>query len=364
MTMTDPHTTDLSDPTPAPRRWLVGLGFLTAVTLVYALALHLEKGRLPFIDSLRQAVLVWFALALVMIGVGRWSEWFTARRRTPVVIVAAELGVGMLALIVWQGAVGLVNWYRMGPYVWRAYSAWMFQALFAVAIYGCVRGVMLVAQSWRGQRARERREAALVVAARDAELAAIKTQFQPHFVLNALTSVLALIDDDPALARTMVVRLSDLMTAVFDRADVREVPLERELDLVRAYLDVERIRLGARLSVRFDIDDATRGVMVPPFLLQPLVENAVKHGVAPFARPGIVSVAARLTGDRVHLTVHDSGTAATWPGVAPPSTGQGLQITRRRLETVYGGGFALTFDHRADGLAVHLDLPADMSRVA
>jgi two-component system LytT family sensor kinase len=364
MTTAGTQTTDLSDPTPAPRRRLAGFALWTAVTLIYALTLHLEKVRLPFGEALRQAAVFYCSLALVMAGVGRWSDRFMARPRRPVVIIPAELGVGILALGLWQGLVWLVNWYRMGPYVGRAYSNWMFQGLFDVAIYGSARGLMLVAQSWRDQRERERREASLVVAAREAELSALKSQFQPHFVLNALTSVLALIDHDPALARTMVVRLSDLMKAVFDRADVREVPLERELDLARAYLDVERIRLGARLSVRFEVEDAARGVMVPPFLLQPLVENAVKHGVAPFAGPGLVRVAARLAGDRVHLTVHDSGTAAAWAGPAPPSTGHGLQITRRRRETVYGDSFVLTFDHRAVGTSVHLDLPADMSRVA
>src|SRR5262249_19177243 len=150
----------------------------------------------------------------------------------------------------------LVNRIEIGPYYWRVYTGtWLFQLLFAASVYGTVRGLMLGATFWRRDRERERREAALELAARDLELSAIRTQFQPHFVLNALNSLLALIDDDPALARTMVVRLADLTTAVFDRGDLHELPLERELDLVRAYLDVERIRLGSRLAVRFDIED-------------------------------------------------------------------------------------------------------------
>ena len=138
-----------------------------------------------------------------------------------------------------------------------------------------------------------------MLVARDAELGAIRAQFQPHFVLNALNSLLALIDKDPALARTMVVRLADVMKSVFDRMDVPAVPLERELDLVKAYLDVERIRFGARLSAAFEIDDAARGVLVPPFLLQPIVENAVKHGIAPNAAPGTVRVSARVHNGRL-----------------------------------------------------------------
>jgi signal transduction histidine kinase len=358
------RTTDLSDPTPrfAPRLVVPAL-YLAAMT-VYALALHFEKVRLPLGPAARQAATFWLSLALVMAALAAWTRRVNAPRPTLVRAVLRELVLAVVALGVWQGLIVLINWYFLGPYLWRAYSTWMFQGLFDGAIYGSVRGLMLVTDFWRDQRARERREAALVVAARDAELAAIKTQFQPHFVLNALTSTLALIDHDPALARTMILRLADLMRSVFERSDVDEVPLERELDLARAYLDVERIRLGSRLTVRFEIEDAARGVLVPPFLLQPLVENAVKHGVAPFAHPGIVSVAAEVVRDRLRLTVADNGLAGRQVVPVSPSPGVGLQITRRRLETVYGDGFALTFDRQPNGMVVHLDLPTDIPRVA
>jgi sensor histidine kinase YesM len=155
---------------------------------------------------------------------------------------------------------------------------------------------------------------------------------------------------------------------------VPHVPLERELDLVRAYLDIERIRLGARLSISYEIDDAARGVMVPPFLLQPLVENAVKHGIAPYATPGSVRVTARVEGGRVHVTVLDSGrppaeapehaSSAGARSLASPSTGRGLQITRRRLNTVYGQSYSMTLGREGPGMAVHLDLPIDAAHVA
>jgi len=182
-------------------------------------------------------------------------------------------------------------------------------------------------------------------------------------VLNALNSLLALIDDDPALARTMVVRLADLMTAVFDRGDLHEVSLERELDLVRAYLDVERIRLGPRLTIRFEVEEAARGILVPPFMLQPIVENAVKHGVAPFPRAGLVTVAARVRDGRLHVSVTDSGPASAVPA-ATSVTGRGLAITRRRLETCYGDGYALSLDHGLEGTTARVDVPIELTRVA
>src|SRR5262249_22823790 len=155
------------------------------------------------------------------------------------------------------------------------------------------------------------------------------------------------------LARTMVVRLADLMTAVFDRGDLHELPLERELDLVRAYLDVERIRLGSRLSVRFDIEDAARGVLVPPVLLQPIAENAVTPGAAPYHAPGFVAANARVRDGRLHVAVVASG--ANHAGLAASSSGRGLSITRRRLETCYGSGYALTLDHGAEGTTARID---------
>jgi LytS/YehU family sensor histidine kinase len=259
----------------------------------------------------------------------------------------------------------LLHRIEVGPDYWRLVyeNNWAFQLLSSVIVYVAAVGVNLAAIALERDRARTKRQHELEVATRDAELAAIKAQFQPHFVLNSLNSLLALIDKDPALARTMVVRLADLMKFVFDRIDVGFVPFERELDMVRAYLDVERIRLGARLSVTFDIDDAARGVMVPPFLLQPIVENAVKHGVSPFAGPGLVEIHAGVIGGQLRVTVNDSGRGAR--KASADGTGRGLLITRRRLDGMFGaGGYRLTLSPGDDGTSVEMSIPASEQHVA
>jgi LytS/YehU family sensor histidine kinase len=232
-------------------------------------------------------------------------------------------------------------------------------------VYGTVLGITLTSQSWTRERERERREAELAIVAREAELSAIRNQFQPHFVLNALNSLLALIDTDPALARTMVVRLADVTKAVFDRVDVQAVPLERELDLVKAYLEVERIRFGSRLSVTFDIDDAARGVMVPPFLLQPLVENAVKHGIAPLVRGGVITVTARTrpSGDTLALVleVHDTGIGVGATELrAGRAKGIGLSNVERRLACQYAEAASLSIESvPGNGTTVRIVMPAE-----
>jgi sensor histidine kinase YesM len=348
-------TIDLSDRAPARLWWRAPL-LWTGAVLLYALVLTVQVG-LPASISLPGSAIYLYSLAILSIPVRLWMKRsLSLGRPTPWQLTLYVLA-GLATVGLWFWANMLYNRFTIGPGYWEYVYAgnWIFQLLFAVTVYGTVVGLSLTAQAWRRERDRDRREAELMLVAREAELGAIRAQFQPHFVLNALNSLLALIDKDPALARTMVVRLADVMKSVFDRMDVPAVPLERELDLVKAYLDVERIRFGARLSAAFEIEDAARGVLVPPFLLQPIVENAVKHGIAPNAAPGVVRVSANVHNGRLDLEVRDSGTGAA----SPPGSGRGLALTRRRLETVYHDTYELTFDRQANGTSVRISMPTD-----
>lgn len=355
---------DLTDEPSRRRRWWPFAAWTVGVAL-YTLILHGQIG-LPFPYAVSNAAVYFYTLALLMIPVSRWSERLAERRVPPPTLVAAHAGLALVVIAIWVAVnVGFLR-LVVGPLMWTEVFAgnWMFQLMSAFFVYAAALGLMLTAHAHARERQRERREADLQIVARDAELAAIKAQLQPHFVLNALNSVLALIDKDPALARTMVTRLSDLMKAVFDRFDVVQVPLERELDLIRAYLDVERIRFGSRLSVVFDVDEASARATVPAFLLQPIVENAVKHGIAPHAKPGRIRISAHLVDGRVRIIVCDSGVAPAAADFASASNaGRGLQLTRRRLDAAYGSGYQLSFDRDASGggLSVRLDLPAEVA---
>ena len=236
----------------------------------------------------------------------------------------------------------------------------------AVVTYAAALGV--IPHRWRSRAReregeRERREAELIIVARDAEL--MRCARSSSRISSSTRSIAARADRrDPAQARTMVVRLADLMKAVSPRGH-RARPARRELDLVRAYLDVERIRLGSRLSVAFDIDDAARGVLVPPLLLQPIVENAVKHGVAPYASPRFVEVQATIDRDRLRIVIRDAGQGpSAVPAARAFGTGRGLQITRSRLDGAYGDGYRLSLDREPSGTAVRIDVPAERLDVA
>lgn len=353
---------DLTDEPPVRRTWWP-LAAWTAAAVLYTLVMHVQI-RLPLRYAASNAVVYLCPLALLMIPVSRLTDRLRARHLPAGALIVLHTAINGAAFAIW--AFVYVGFLRLviGPSMWSEVFAgnWIFQLIGASSIYVAALGLTLTAQAYAREQLRERREANLLIVARDAELAAIKAQLQPHFVLNALNSLLVLIDKDPALARMMVTRLSDLMKAVFDRFDVVQVPLERELDLIRAYLDIERIRFGSRLSVVFDVDQASARATVPAFLLQPIVENAVKHGIAPHAKPGAIRISARMIDGRVEITVGDSGVAPTADDFASASNmGRGLQLTRRRLDAAYGNRYHLSFDRDSHegGLAVRLDLPLD-----
>jgi LytS/YehU family sensor histidine kinase len=218
-------------------------------------------------------------------------------------------------------------------------------------------GLAVTVQAHDRERARQEHEARLALAAQQSELSAIKAQLQPHFLLNALNSAVALLDDSPDEARAMLIRLGSLLQSIFDRLEQPSVPLARELDTVRDYLDVERIRFGDRLRYAIDAAPGAADVAVPPFILQPLVENAIRHGIEPLARPGTVHVGARRNGSVLHVEITDTGNGFA-DGTAPRG-GRGLDLTARRLSTLYGARAALDFRSGPGGFTAHLQLPID-----
>jgi LytS/YehU family sensor histidine kinase len=271
--------------------------------------------------------------------------------------IAAHVALGVTLVAIWQGIYAGYLRMAIGPFVWeKVYrGTWMFQLMNACLIYGGVVAGTLAVPAARRAREHERRQHALQLAARDAELRALAAQLEPHFLLNTLNSVIALIDDRPLDARVMLERLANLLRAAFDEIAEAEVPLGREIDLLSAYLGIEQVRFGDRPRVTIDVPDALRHVPVPPFLLQPVVENAVKHAVAPRSGPAFIAITARQTGDRVRIEVVDSGAGFEYTAAARP--GHGLQLAERRLRAHAPSG-EIGVDRTASGFAVFVTLPA------
>jgi sensor histidine kinase YesM len=191
----------------------------------------------------------------------------------------------------------------------------------------------------------------------DARLAALRTQLNPHFLFNTLHAVSALVERDPRGVRRMVARLSELLRTTLDEADEPEVPLHREITFIERYLDVMQIRFQGRLQVRMQIEPEVRYALVPNLILQPLVENAVKHGVSKLTGTGRIEIGAQLDGERIALTVRDNGPTLA-AGTVHPVEGLGLRNTRARLRQLYGSAQSLTLRAvEGGGLVAEVSLP-------
>jgi LytS/YehU family sensor histidine kinase len=187
-----------------------------------------------------------------------------------------------------------------------------------------------------------------------AQLEALRSQLNPHFLFNALHSLAELVHTDPKLAEQLIVRLGELLRQVLKSSTSQEVTLAEELEFIRGYIEIEQMRLGERMSVRWDIEASALDARVPCMILQPLVENAVQHGIAAATGAGALVIAARRDGQFLRLEIRDNG-----PGLAQSSLdrqGIGLANTRARLQGLYGDRYGFEMQ-AADGLTVRVRIP-------
>ena len=227
-------------------------------------------------------------------------------------------------------------------------------------------GGLALAENLLAARERERREAALERSLLEAELRALRLQLQPHFLFNALNTISSTMYEDPAAADAQLGQLAELLRTSLRTTHAHEVSVREELALLDQYLGLMRARFGDRLAVAVHAAPEARECLVPSMLLQPLVENAVRHGALATAGRGrvTVTIARPAGGDRLVVRVHDDGPGAP-PGVDPVATGTGLSATARRLRLLHGDAHALRVGAGAEGgFEVRLELPARAARGA
>jgi len=222
-------------------------------------------------------------------------------------------------------------------------------------IYGAVVFAWHAMRYSHDLREKQLRSTELESLLREARLQALRSQLNPHFLFNTLHSIAELVHEDPPLAEQLILRLGELLRKVLASVDQPEVALTDEIQFIKAYLDIEQMRLGKRLTVEWDIAQEVQAARVPTLLLQPLVENAVQHGIAPSNTPGTVRIRARRDNGFLQLQVQDSGSGLdqSSPRVNP---GIGLKNTQARLQTIFGANhqFELINDR---GLSVRIRLP-------
>ncbi|HKQ52603.1 MAG TPA: histidine kinase [Pyrinomonadaceae bacterium] len=211
---------------------------------------------------------------------------------------------------------------------------------------------------YKKYREREARAWELEGRLAQAELHNLKTQLQPHFLFNTLHTISVLMMRDAGAANRMLIRLSDLLRLSLDSVGTQEVTLKKELEFLRGYLEIEQTRFQDRLVVRLDIDPATLDARVPSLILQPLVENSVRHGIARQPRGGFIEIRSALDRGELNLEVRDNGPGLSAAGPELLQRGVGLSNTRARLQQLYGARQRVEFISPQDGgLLVRLVLP-------
>ncbi|MEG3792259.1 histidine kinase [Lysobacter sp. CCNWLW3] len=205
-------------------------------------------------------------------------------------------------------------------------------------------------------KARNRQALALT---REAELRALRYQLHPHFLFNTLNAISSLVAEDRSGdARQMIARLAEFLRATLESGDRHEVALAEELALTETYLAIERARLGTRLRLRWSVGPDTLRARVPALLLQPLVENAIRHGIAPRTEPGQLEIRIERDGDRLHLHVGNDGAGESRPQADRSGAPLGLRNIAERLRTLYPQAHSFAAGGRADGgYEVRLSLP-------
>jgi two-component system, LytTR family, sensor kinase len=234
----------------------------------------------------------------------------------------------------------------------------LLQVHVALLTYWAIIGASYTVAYYNSSRDRAMRAAQLEAQVAEAQLQTLRLQLQPHFLFNTLNAIGALMRENVEAADLMLTRLSDLLRATLDTSDAPQVSLRRELALLEPYLDIQQARIGSRLTLEMDVDPAALDVEVPTLMLQPLVENAIKHGVADRSGPGRVKVSGKVAGGFLEIAVTDDG-----PGPPPSvsSRGHGLDNVRRRLLALHGDAGVLTLDRGPAGGAcakVRLPIPS------
>ena len=347
--------------------WVLYFAIWTVIGLAFAGQLYLtqaEIGRpVNWQFALSRNLIDWYAFAVLAIP-AIWlanriplerGDW---RRRITIHAVASILFsvVWMVLRAVLAAAVELTP-ERTPLGFWTAFSyALVATFFFNVLIYWVVVSVAHTIRFYRRDRERELRTAELETRLAQARLQALQMQLNPHFLFNTLHAISSLMHKDVEAADRMLIRLGDLLRYALESTDEQEVPLRRELDFLDRYVEIEQTRFGDRLTITKEIEPETLDAVLPNLLLQPIIENAIQHGIEPHARRGHIVLKSAREGNAMRLEIRNNGDGL--PGGTKPQEGVGISNSRARLQQLYGdqGQFRLA-NAPEGGLIVSIVVP-------
>lgn len=344
--------------------WLP-LALLVVALLVSAAALPAAEAAavgLPLVLVFSQIGLsAGYVCRTTPLAVERGAGWVEALRPGLTLGAAAAVSSALWLLLGrgWVGVLALAPTFTGAVERFRGAAPLLFGL--GVLLYLLAAGGHYLALSVEESRAAERRALELQMLAREAEVRALRAQVDRHFLFNSLNAVAALAGGDPPGARRMALMLADFLRRSLRLAERDTLPLAEELALARAYLAIEQVRFGERLAVEERVDDGVGALAVPPLLLQPLVENAVKHGIAGLVAGGRIALEARRAGAGAVVAVindRDPEAAAGQSGRGGRGEGIGLANVRRRLAAFYGRDARLDVEAEPGRFRVAVHLPA------
>lgn len=299
--------------------------------------------------------LLWGVLALAVLGLCRlWPIRGERLARHLALHVAASVAVAAFDLVLSEGLFHLIRVWRGRPVDFSEALGFSFRHNFHVNLvtYWAIVGVFHLVAYYRGLREQELVASRYEEQLARAELSALRMQLQPHFLFNALNSISELVYVDPSSADRMLVRLSELLRQSLETTGQQEIPLEQEMEFVERYLELERMRYSDRMRLQMFVDEFTLDAAVPTFLLQPLVENAIVHGVGKSLGPCRVAIRSRREGDELYLEVENDLPPGGAPGPRGDREGVGVHNTRARLAQLYGDRGRLELELRPEGIAI------------
>lgn len=344
----------------------------TAIGLAFASQFYLSStlsGRsIAWSEALSQSLAdwyVWAVLSLVPLFLAKRHP-IERRERTPSLLIhisaslLVALAYAFIRALVAQGQILALG--ELIPFIEIARPLLFKTFYFNVVIYWIIVAVTQAFDYYRKYHDREKATLELEKRLSEARLQALQMQLNPHFLFNAMHSISTLMHRDVEAADSMLARLSELLRLTLKSDNAQTIPLSQELQILERYLDIERIRFGDRLAIELDIDPETLAFHVPSLILQPVVENSLRHGIAPFSIQGVLKISSLCTDDDLVLTVTDNG-----GGIEKPITeGVGISNVRNRLQELYGGmhTFSISNNQPPPGVTVTLRFPATTDALA
>lgn len=334
------------------RLWVIGLAIWTALALITAsqnvMFMWSIGESVPWSRLLPRSLADWYTCAIFTPAYFWMVRRWPLRRQGMARVIAIYIGfTAVFVVLKYALYVPIRNQLTPSPTTLGEILIGSF--ITENIAFWCLLAVVVGVEYFRDLSEREVQAARLQAQLAEARLDALAAQLHPHFLFNTIQGISTLIHRDPEAADGMLARLSDLLRQSLQRDGGHEIPLAREMELLHLYLGVVQARFADRLTVTTRVPDTLQDALVPHFLLQPLVENALHHGIARRAGAGRIEISAERTGDTLIISVTDDGPGLEG-GVRPfPAGGIGLSNTRDRLEHLYGDAQALEIGSASHG---------------